>query len=128
MLVWDAADDSACTAFRGSTKKLSSELQCLAMAGFDATTFGNHDVDHGPTAQSALIAAAHKAGQKTTVLASHTNLDSNDPDLNELKELVNTQVIKTHIVIARLTAREIKNILEFSSDRRTPQESTTREC
>ena len=102
VLVLDAGDYSVGTAFGGSTEQLGSELQCLEMAGFDATTLGNHDFDHGPAALASSIMAAHRAGHVPTILASNTHLDhSDDPELDGLKELVKAQVIKSHMIIER---------------------------
>lgn len=101
VLTLDIGDFAVGTAFGGATQQLGSELQCLALAGFDATTFGNHDFDHGPGPLAESITAAHKAGHVPTILASNTNLDSDDPELDGLKDLVKTNVIKPHVIIQR---------------------------
>jgi 5'-nucleotidase len=48
VLVLDIGDVSIGTAFGGATQETGAELQCLTFAGYDATTFGNHDFDFGP--------------------------------------------------------------------------------
>src|SRR5262245_6451764 len=48
VLVLDIGDFSIGTPFGGATHETGAELQCLSMAGYDATTFGNHEFDAGP--------------------------------------------------------------------------------
>lgn len=48
VLVLDIGDATIGTAFGGASQETGAEFQCLALAGFDATTFGNHDFDFGP--------------------------------------------------------------------------------
>ena len=50
VLVLDIGDASIGTPFGGASQQTGAELQCLSMAGYDATTFGNHDFDFGPAA------------------------------------------------------------------------------
>ena len=48
VLVLDIGDATIGTPFGGASQQTGAELQCLSMAGYDATTFGNHDFDFGP--------------------------------------------------------------------------------
>ena len=58
---------------RDAIQETGAELQCLSVAGYDATTFGNHEFDFGPGALARAVAAAHKAGRVPPVLAANTN-------------------------------------------------------
>ena len=55
-------------------QQIGAELQCLSLAGYDATTFGNHDFGFGPAVLANAVAAAHKAGRVPAILAN-TNFD-----------------------------------------------------
>ncbi|HUK76133.1 MAG TPA: metallophosphoesterase, partial [Thermoleophilia bacterium] len=48
VLVLDAGDYSMGTAFGAAIRETGAELQLMALMGYDATTFGNHDYDLGP--------------------------------------------------------------------------------
>ena len=48
VLVLDIGDATIGTPFGGASQQTGAELQCLSLAGYDATTFGNHDFDFGP--------------------------------------------------------------------------------
>ena len=43
VLVLDAGDYSMGTPFGAATREISAELQLMALMGYDATTFGNHE-------------------------------------------------------------------------------------
>src|SRR5215468_7413485 len=76
VLVLDIGDFSIGTPFGGATDETGAELQCLSMAGYDATTLGNHEFDAGPEALAKAIAAAQKAGHLPAILAAKTHFDS----------------------------------------------------
>jgi 5'-nucleotidase/UDP-sugar diphosphatase len=78
VLILDIGDFSIGTPFGGAIQEAGAELQCLSLAGYDATTFGNHDFDNGPAALARAIAAAHKAGHVPPILAANTNLDADN--------------------------------------------------
>lgn len=101
VLVLDIGDASIGTPFGGASQKTGVELQCLSLAGFDATTFGNHDFDFGPTGLAQAVSAARKAGRVPAILAANTNYDAADPTLAGLKELGKAGVIRSHMVIER---------------------------
>jgi 5'-nucleotidase len=96
VLVLDIGDFSIGTPFGGATHETGAELQCLSMAGYDATTFGNHEFDAGPEALAKAIAAAKKAGHVPPILAANTNFDGDDPDLSQFKELAQAELIRSH--------------------------------
>lgn len=101
VLVLDIGDASVGTPFGGAFQQTGSELQCLSMAGYDATTLGNHDFDFGPAALANAIAAAGNAGRVPAILAANTNVDAADADLDGLKALVRSGAIRRHMVIER---------------------------
>ena len=85
VLVLDVGDFSIGTPFGGATHETGAELQCLSMAGYDATTFGNHEFDAGPEALAKAIAAAKKAGHVPPILAANTHFDGDDAGLSQFK-------------------------------------------
>ncbi len=101
VLVLDIGDFSIGTPFGGAIQQTGAELQCLSVAGYDATTFGNHEFDFGPGALARAVAAARKAGRVPPILAANTNLDAGDAGLAGLKELGRTGAIRSHLVIER---------------------------
>lgn len=101
VLVLDIGDFSIGTPFGGAIRETGAELQCLALAGYDATTFGNHEFDSGPGALAEVIAVAKKAGHVPVILAANTNIDADDAGLAGLKELAKTKVIRSHMVLER---------------------------
>jgi 5'-nucleotidase / UDP-sugar diphosphatase len=101
VLVLDIGDFSIGTPFGGATDKTGAELQCLSMAGYDATTFGNHDFDDGPVALAKSIAAAKKAGRVPPILAANTHFDGDDAALALLKELAQAELIRSHMLLER---------------------------
>jgi 5'-nucleotidase/UDP-sugar diphosphatase len=101
VLVLDIGDFSIGTPFGGAIRETGAELQCLSLAGYDATTFGNHEFDSGPSALAEAIAVAKKAGHVPAILAANTNFDADDAELAGLKELARTKVLRSHMVIER---------------------------
>ena len=101
VLVLDVGDFSIGTPFGGATHEIGAELQCLSMAGYDATTFGNHEFDAGPEALARAIAAAKKAGHVPSILAANTHFDGDDPGLSQFKELAQAQLIRSHMLLER---------------------------
>ncbi|HUN81942.1 MAG TPA: metallophosphoesterase, partial [Phycisphaerae bacterium] len=101
VLVLDIGDASIGTPFGGACQEIGAELQCLSLAGYDATTFGNHDFDFGPAALARAVAAARKAGRLPAILAANTNYEASDPELAGLKELATSGTIRSHMVIER---------------------------
>ena len=57
VLVLDAGDYSMGTAFAAATREIGGELKLMGMMGYDATTFGNHEFDLGPSNWVTSIAA-----------------------------------------------------------------------
>jgi 5'-nucleotidase len=101
VLVLDAGDYSMGTAFAGATREIGSELQLLSRMGCDATTFGNHDFDLGPSGTARAIAAAAKAGRIPAVVASNTDFTANDATLAGLQRLAKKGVVRRYVVIER---------------------------
>ncbi len=97
----DIGDASVGTPFGGAFQQTGTELQCLSMAGYDATTFGNHDFDFGPAALANAIAAARDAGRVPAILAANTNIDAADAGLAGMKALGQAGTIRTHMVLER---------------------------
>ena len=88
VLVLDIGDAHVGTPFGGAMQRIGAELQCLSLAGYDATTFGNHDFDFGPAVLANAVDVAHKAGRVPAILAANTNFDAADAGLDGLKALV----------------------------------------
>ena len=101
VLVLDIGDASVGTPFGGAFQNTGTELQCLSMAGYDATTFGNHDFDFGPAALGNAITAARTAGRIPAILAANTNFDAADAGLDGMKALGEAGTIRSHMVIER---------------------------
>jgi 5'-nucleotidase len=101
VLVLDIGDFSIGTAFGVAIRETGAELQCLSMAGYDATTIGNHEFDFGPDALAKAIAAANKAGHVPPVLTANTHFDADDAGLSGLKELGRAGLIRSHMLLER---------------------------
>ena len=101
VLVLDAGDYSMGTAFGAATREIGGELRLMAMMGYDATTFGNHEFDLGPDGLGRSIGVASKAGRVPAVLASNADFAANDPTLADLQRLAKEGVVRRHAVIER---------------------------
>jgi 5'-nucleotidase / UDP-sugar diphosphatase len=101
VLVLDAGDYSMGTAFGAATREIGGELRLMAMMGYDATTFGNHEFDLGPDGLGRSIGVASKAGRVPAVLASNADFSANDPTLADLQRLAQEGVVRRHAVIER---------------------------
>lgn len=101
VLVLDIGDFSIGTPFGAAIQETGAELQCLAMAGYDATTIGNHEFDCGPEALAKAIAAANKAGRLPPILAANTHFDGDDAGLAGFKELARAGLIRSHMLLER---------------------------
>jgi 5'-nucleotidase/UDP-sugar diphosphatase len=99
VLVLDAGDYSMGTAFGAASRETGSELQIMALMGYDATTFGNHDFDLGPGGLGLSIDVAAKAGRIPAVLASNSNFVGNDATLTQLQRLAQDKVIRRYLVL-----------------------------
>jgi 5'-nucleotidase / UDP-sugar diphosphatase len=101
VVVLCAGDYSMGTAFGAATRETGGELQLMALMGYDATTFGNHELDLGPEGLGRSIRVAARTGRCVPVVASNTLLGANDESLAELQRLTREGVIRRHIVIER---------------------------
>ncbi len=101
VLVFDAGDFSMGTAFAAATRETGSELRLLSLAGFDATTLGNHDFTLGPTGTAAAIGAAVAAGRFPVVLATNSDISAPAEDLAGLQDLSRQGVLRDTLVIER---------------------------
>ena len=101
VLVLDIGDVSIGTPFGGASAQTGAEWQCLSMAGYDATTFGNHDFDLGPDALGKAVNAARTAGNVPAILAANTDYSADSADLAELKALGAAGAIRSHMIIER---------------------------
>jgi len=101
VLVLDAGDYSMGTAFSAATRETGGELHLMGKMGYDATTFGNHEFDLGPSGLGKSIGAAVNAGHIPAILAANTSLPGNDPSLADLQALTRNGVIRPYTVIER---------------------------
>jgi 5'-nucleotidase len=101
VLVLDAGDFSMGTAFAAATRETGAELRILAMLGFDATTFGNHDFNLGPEGTAASIGAAVDAGQVPVILATNTDFSAPALSLAGLQKLGAAGRIRNYHVFER---------------------------
>lgn len=101
VLVLDAGDYSMGTAFGAATRETGGELQLMALMGYDATTFGNHEFDLGPDGLGQSIGMAASTGRVPAVLASNTHPAGDDATLSDLQRLTKDGVIRRHVVIER---------------------------
>ena len=101
VLVLDAGDYSMGTPFGAASREIGSELQLMALMGYDATTFGNHEFDLGPDGLGKSIGVAAKAGRVPAVLAANTGFAGDDPTLADLQRLAKDNVVRRRMVIER---------------------------
>lgn len=101
VLILDAGDFSMGTAFAAATRETGSELRLLSLAGFDATTLGNHDFTLGPTGTAAAIGSAVAAGQSPVVLATNSDISAPVEDLAGLQDLARRGFLRDTLVIER---------------------------
>jgi len=101
VLILDGGDFSMGTPFGAASREIGSELQLMSLMGYDATTFGNHEFDLGPEGLGKAIRIAAKAAKVPSILCSNLDLGTDDPSLNELKQLVADGVIQNYKVIDR---------------------------
>jgi len=101
VLVLDAGDFTMGTAFAAATRETGGELRLLAMLGFDATTFGNHDFNLGPEGTAAAIGAAVEAGQVPAIVATNTDFSVPAQAVAGLQQLGAQGRIRTYLVIER---------------------------
>jgi 5'-nucleotidase len=101
VLVLDAGDYSMGTPFGAASRETGGELQLMALMGYDATTFGNHEFDLGPDGLGRSISVAAKAGRVPAVLAANTDFSKRDPTLADLQRLAKSGVIRRYTVIER---------------------------
>lgn len=101
VLVLDAGDYTMGTAFAAATRETGGELRLLALLGYDATTFGNHDFNLGPDGTAAAINAATDAGQVPAILATNTDFSAADSRTAGLQKLAGEGRIRDYLVIER---------------------------
>ena len=101
VLVLDAGDFTTGTAFAAATREMGGELRLLAMLGFDATTFGNHDFNFGPEGTAATIVAAVEAGQVPPILATNSDFSAPAQAVAGLQQLTRQGRIRNYLVIER---------------------------
>jgi 5'-nucleotidase / UDP-sugar diphosphatase len=101
VLVLDAGDYSMGTPFGAASREIGSELQLMALMGYDATTFGNHEFDLGPDGLGKSIRVAAKAGRVPAILAANTNFTKQDATLVDLQRLAKDGVTRRFLVIER---------------------------
>jgi 5'-nucleotidase len=101
VLVLDAGDYSMGTPFGAATRETGGELQLMALMGYDATTFGNHEFDLGPDGLGRSIGVAAEAGRVPKIVAANTRFAKQDATLADLQRLGKAGVIRRHLVIER---------------------------
>lgn len=101
VLVLDAGDYTMGTAFAAATRETGGELRLLALLGYDATTFGNHDFNLGPDGTAAAINAAAEAGQLPAILATNTDFSAAESTTAGLQNLAGEGRIRDYLVIER---------------------------
>jgi len=101
VLVLDAGDYSMGTPFGAATREIGGELQLMALMGYDATTFGNHEFDLGSDGLGKSIGVAAKAGRVPAVLSANANMAANDNTLFDLQRLSKEGVIRSYLLIER---------------------------
>lgn len=73
----------------------------LALLGFDATTFGNHDFNLGPDGTAAAIKVAAEAGHVPAIFAINTDFSAADAKNAGLQKLGSERRIRDDLVIER---------------------------
>lgn len=101
VLVLDAGDYTMGTAFAAATRETGGELRLLALLGFDATTFGNHDFNLGPDGAAAAIRVAADAGQAPVILATNTDFSAADAKTAGLQKLAAEGRVRDYAIIER---------------------------
>jgi len=101
VLVLCGGDYSMGTPFGAASRETGGELKLMSLMGYDATTFGNHDFDLGPSGLGQSIRVAVEAGRVPALVASNTHFEANDDTLVELRRLSGQGVICRHAVLER---------------------------
>jgi 5'-nucleotidase/UDP-sugar diphosphatase len=101
VLVLCGGDYSMGTPFGAATRETGGELQLMSLMGYDATTFGNHDFDLGPSGLGQSIRVAVEAGRVPALVSSNISFEAKDDSLAELRRLAGEGVIRRHAVIER---------------------------
>ena len=74
VFVFDAGDFSMGTPYQAIYKKEASELRTMGIAGYDVTTFGNHEFDQRSSGVSAMLNSAVDSGDPLPAMVN-SNID-----------------------------------------------------
>ena len=98
VLVVDAGDFTFGTAYAYLARTLGLELKLMEALGFDATTFGNHEMDWGPAGTASVVEAGLTSDSKLKIVASNLVFDEEDPADDVLAALMGTKVLPHHTI------------------------------
>jgi 2',3'-cyclic-nucleotide 2'-phosphodiesterase (5'-nucleotidase family) len=102
MIVVDAGDYSMGTLFHTLVMDRAVELRMLGLMGYDAGTFGNHDLDFRWDGVVRSLRAARTSGDRTIpLLASNMIVPAGSPLLDSLRGELAAYGVRDHMVLQR---------------------------
>ncbi|MBU2574243.1 MAG: bifunctional metallophosphatase/5'-nucleotidase [Elusimicrobia bacterium] len=99
-LLLDAGDFCSGTLFDSILGQEAPELNAMALMGYDAVTFGNHDFEAGPAAVAAELTVARKTPRPELVL-SNTEFSREKPGITALSQAFAAWPVKKYAVFSR---------------------------
>ena len=101
-IVVDAGDYSMGTLFHTLVMDRAVELRMLGLIGYDAGTFGNHDLDFRWDGVVRSLHAARTSGDRIIpLLASNMNVPAGEPSLDPLREELAAYGVRDRMVLER---------------------------
>ncbi|MBK7258539.1 MAG: bifunctional metallophosphatase/5'-nucleotidase [Ignavibacteriae bacterium] len=101
-IVVDAGDYSMGTLFHTLVMDRAVELRMLGLMGYDAGTFGNHDLDFRWDGVVRSLHAARTSGDRIIpLLASNMNVPAGEPSLDPLREELAAYGVRDRMVLER---------------------------
>ncbi|MGE5370968.1 MAG: bifunctional metallophosphatase/5'-nucleotidase [Solirubrobacterales bacterium] len=99
VLLLDAGDFSMGTLYHTLFRSQAAELRMLGQLGYDAATFGNHELDFDTKGLAQMLTAAQKSGDRLPLLVS-ANLSAASAD-SGLRQSLNAYPVKPYTIIER---------------------------
>lgn len=101
-LVLDAGDFSIGSLFQTLYTTQAAELRTMGAMGFDATTLGNHEFDHGGAGFARMLhAAVNSAEPVPALLAANYAPASSNPDQLDIQRAMAAYGVKSHMLLER---------------------------
>jgi 2',3'-cyclic-nucleotide 2'-phosphodiesterase (5'-nucleotidase family) len=101
-IVVDAGDYSMGTLFHTLVMDRAVELRMLGLMGYDAGTFGNHDLDFRWDGVIRSLRAARTSGDRTIpLLSSNMTVPAGTPTLDSLRAELDAYGVRGHMILQR---------------------------